>query len=350
MIQNDPMTQSWSPNHDANDQFYQNNSFPMTTTSNIPYDPNQYIHTKIPNTFMNQSQQVILDERSSKKVQFARPIEQQTPSKIPLTNAQSWHEQSVTNNDMSVSATKQEPVLTRQSVHRSVMPKTNTLLTQVPIQKPIYVGIDHRATLAERGQTTANKRHHKNNEKTNFDITNNHRTHSHTQHQHKHQELNDFSTSKNNIPSNKSVESSQIKLPSTHRSLTTTSTSTIIPNKLIQHTEQPIFNNNEIKTSRTRGQRQPQAQQTEQPIFIDNDTKQSNRGNHSQHRQQEHHQQQRTTVNRNNSPLRTEKVRRVENKQQNTSPVMRTPISQSQQQRQKQSTMPSTANITRTRV
>jgi len=155
---------------------------------------------------------------------------------------------------------------------------------------------------------------------------------------------------RNNTPTRKSSDALQAKLSGPNRTLTTTSTSTIIPNKLIQHTEQPIFNNNEIKTSRTRGQRQPQAQQTEQPIFIDNDTKQSNRGNHSQHRQQEHHQQQRTTVNRNSSPLRTERVRRVENKQQNTSPVMRTPISQSQQQRQKQSTIPSTANITRTRV
>jgi hypothetical protein len=402
------MNQSWTSHHDSNNQFYQGNSHPMGTTPNIPYDPYQYVHVQIPNTFMNQSQQIMLEERPSKKVQFARPIEQQVPSKNPLNSTLSWHEPSVTNTDVSTSTTRQDPVLTRQTVHRSLVPKTSISLTSASMQKPIYVGIDHRATLAERGQTTANKHHHKNN----GDITNNNRTRPHTHHQHKHQEPNDSSNLKNNTSPRKSLEPLQVKLSGTNRPLTTTSTSTITPNKSIQHTEQPIFNDNEIKISKTRTNRN----HTEQLTLIDNDTKPSrSRGNNRQQQQQQRtiinrndsplrtevrrveNTQQSKAVNRNNSPLRTEIVRRAENTQQipvvnrnnsplrtgpvrraeNTqqgtavnrnnsplrieivrrgenmqqgTPIMRIPISQ----RQKQSTMPSTmiktTNVTRTRV
>lgn len=350
------MNQSWSSHHDANNQYFRGNSHSMTTTSNIPYDPNQYMQRQLPNSFINQPQQVVVDERPSKKVQFARPIEQQTVTRSPIAATQSWHEPSVTTTDVSTSTTRQDPVLNRQSVHRPLVPKTNTVLAQIPIEKPIYVGIDHRATLAERGQTTAHKHHHKGNN----DSTHNHRSRPHAHHQHKHHESSDSSPSKNNIQSNKSFDPAQGNISNTHRSLTTTSTSTSTPNKLIQHTEQQMFDGNEIKIPKTRSNRQ----HTEQQTLINSDIKQSrNKKNHSQNQnqqpqsqqnhQEQHHQQQqqqRTTVNRNNSPLRTETARRVENKQPG-SPVTRIPISQSQQ-RQKQTTMsmPTTANLTRTRV
>jgi hypothetical protein len=138
ITQNDLMNQSWPTSHDFNNQYYPGNSLPMTTPSNIPYDSNQY-------------QQVPPEERQSKKVQFGHPIQQQIVSKNPLTSTQSWHEPSITNNDVSTPTTRQEPVITR----RTVMPKTNTSLAPVRVEKPIYVGIDHRATLAERGQTTS---------------------------------------------------------------------------------------------------------------------------------------------------------------------------------------------------
>ena len=131
----------------------------MTITSSVPYDPNQFAHTQIPNTFVNQPQQGILEERASKKVQFARPLQQQQPpssSKTLLTTTQSWPEPSAVTNDTFLLSTRQESSSNRQSLHRSVMPTASTQASQ---QKPIYVGIDHKATLAERGQTKASKRH-----------------------------------------------------------------------------------------------------------------------------------------------------------------------------------------------
>ncbi|CAF4676486.1 unnamed protein product, partial [Rotaria magnacalcarata] len=80
-------------------------------------------------------------------------------------------------------------------------------------EKPIYVGIDHRATLAERGQRNASKRQHTNGDKNNIDVSNsgtsNHRTRSRTHRQHKHQDSNDSSTSKVNHQSNKMSDPSQ---------------------------------------------------------------------------------------------------------------------------------------------
>jgi hypothetical protein len=245
---------------------------------------------------------------------------------------------------------RQEPLSTRQSGHRTIIPTSNISSSHASVQKPIYVGIDHRATLAERGQTTTHKHHHKNGDKTNSDgpvsIKNNHRTRSHTHHQHKNQETNNVQSSRSNIQSNKPLEPLQVKLSSTHRSGTTNSTSTIIVNKQVHQGEQPIFNDIEMKVPKTRGKRQAQSQQIEQQTTFDNEIKPSkNKGNHSQQRQPHH---------RHHSPQRTETTRRLENRHQGT-PIMRIPISQQQQQqRHKQlsmsSPMISPPTITRTRV
>jgi hypothetical protein len=324
------MSQSWSATLEMNNSFYPGNSLPMTTAkSTMLYDPNQYI----PNQFQSNTQ----DERPSKKVQFARPIQQQITSNKPLLGTQSWHESTVTNIDVSTSTGRQEPVLSKPSVSAL---KTNTSLAIEPLQKPIYVGIDHRATLAERGQTKAVKRHHKNTDKTNSNTTTNHRSSSHSHHQHKQQEFNDSSILKTITPSNKSFEPSQGNVSGTHRILTTTSTSTNIPNKPVQHIEQPIVSDNETK--RTRGNRQSQNQYIEQQSPIENDTKTMKiQGNISQ--QKHHHQQPRTLVNRTNSPERKEGIGRLEKKQPSVS-IINIPNTQTQQ-RQKKSTV-----ITRTRV
>jgi hypothetical protein len=319
--------------HEINNPLYPGSSIPMITTQpNMSYDPNQYIHNS---TYPNQSQ----DERPSKKVQFARPIQQQITSSKPLTNTQSWHEASITNIDASTSTGRQEQVFSKPS---AVVSRANTSIPVTSAQKPIYVGIDHRATLAERGQRKAIKRHHNNNEKNNSTTTNTHRSNSHNHHQHKQQEVSDPSISKSTIPSNKSFESLQTNVPGTHRILTTTSTST---NKPIQHVEQPIINDNEVR--KTRSNRQSLHQHVEQQTLIENDPKSARlRSNASQ---QKHHQQQpRTVVNRNNSPDWNEGARRVENKQQIVF-TANPPITQTQP-RQKQSTVPVTMSVTRTRV
>jgi hypothetical protein len=350
MTENELKERAWSTPQDLNNQFYQGTSLPITTASSIAYDLNQYTHNQIPKTFNNQSQQVPFEERPSKKVQFARQIQQQGSPKIPLTGTQSWHEPSSTNNDLSGTIMRQEPLSTRQSGHRTIIPTSNISSSHASVQKPIYVGIDHRATLAERGQTTTHKHHHKNGDKTNSDgpgsMKNNHRTRSHTHHQHKNQETNNVQSSRSNIQSNKPLEPLQVKLSSTHRSGTTNSTSTIIVNKQVHQGEQPIFNDIEMKVPKTRGKRQAQSQQIEQQTTFDNEIKPSkNKGNHSQQRQPHH---------RHHSPQRTETTRRLENRHQGT-PIMRIPISQQQQQqRHKQlsmsSPMISPPTITRTRV
>ena len=328
MDQNDLMTQSWSMHHEMNNPLYPGSSIPMVTTqSTMQYDPNQYIHNS---TYPNQSQ----DERPSKKVQFARPIQQHITSNKPLTSTQSWHETSIANIDVSTSTGRQEPILSK--------PSAVILRASTSVQKPIYVGIDHRATLAERGQTKASKRHHKNGEKNNSTTTNTHRSNSHNHHQHKQQEFSDPSTAKNTLPSNKSFESLQTNGVGTHRVLTTTSTST---NKPIQHIEQPIFSDNEVK--KIRSNRQSQHQHVEQQSLIENDPKPARiRSNVSQ--QKQHHQQPRTIVNRTSSPDWNEGTRRTENRQQTVSTI--NPSITQTQSRQKQSTVPITVNVTRTRV
>jgi hypothetical protein len=350
-MQNDIMNQSWSSHHDGNNQFYQNYSHP---TSNIPYDPHQYAHNHMSNTFINRSQQM-LDERPSKKVQFAHPIQQRGSSmKAPLTSAQSWHDISPANNDMTNSITRQEPISDRQTIHRSVMPISDPSSSQVSQQKPIYVGIDYKATLAERGQATAPKRHHKTNEKNHSDaVDSNSRARPNTHHHHNNhrsQTSNDSSNSSSTQQQNRPSEPLQAKLSNPQRILTTTSTSTVIPNRQTQHMEQQSSFDNGIKIAKTRAIRTQPAQSTEQRSPPHDEIKSSRSKKHHSHNQQ----QQNVMEHRNGSPAYHETIRRVDNKQ--GTPVMQIPISQQQQQqqRQKQSSIPSmmtnSMNITRTRI
>ncbi|CAF1036875.1 unnamed protein product [Rotaria magnacalcarata] len=332
MVQNDIMNQSLLSHHDVNNQYYSMNPLAMSS-SNIPYDPIQYIPNQMHNSSINQAQQMLPDERSSRKVQFARTVQQGTPSKAPLSSTQSWHEPSATTNDLSVSISHQDSTLTRQTIHRSVQSTANTSSAQAAVEKPIYVGIDHRATLAERGQRNASKRQHTNGDKNNIDVSNsstsNHRTRSRTHRQHKHQDSNDSSTSKVNHQSNKMSDPSQTRLSNTHRSGTTTMSSAA-PNRSVHHSEPPIINENDTKLTKRQQYREAHVQPAEHQLLVDNEIKSSRqrRGGHSQLQKQPLNQ----LVNRNNSPVRADTTRRTENKQE-PMPVARISLSPQPQQR-----------------
>ncbi|CAF3629471.1 unnamed protein product [Rotaria socialis] len=333
MLQNDMMNQSWASHHDVNNQYYPMNPLTMSS-SNMPYDPQQYISNQMHSSSMNQAQSMLPDERSSKKVQFARTVQQGPPSKTPLSSTQSWHEPSATTNDLSVSMSNQDSILTRQSVHRSVQSTSNTSPAQAAVEKPIYVGIDHRATLAERVQRNASKRQHTNGDKNNIDISNsstsNHRTHSHAHHQHKHQDSNDSSTSKVNNQSNKMSGPLQARLSNNHRSGTTTMPSAA-PNRSVHHSEQPIINENDTKLTKRQQHRQAHVQSAEHQLLVDNEIKSSRqRGGAGQSQPQKQPLNQ--LINRNNSPARADTTRRTENKQE-PMPIARISLSSQPQQR-----------------
>ncbi|UJR28107.1 hypothetical protein I4U23_009362 [Adineta vaga] len=365
MTQNDGRERTWSSPQDLTNHFYQGNTLPIAATSSINYDINNYMPTQISTTINNQTQQILAEERLSKKVQFARAMQQQQQqqqqifSKNPLTNTQSWHESSPTNIDISTLSARQEQISNRQNLNRSAMPASNSSTNQVTVQKPIYVGIDHKATLAERGQTTTHRRHHKSVEKTTPDMsvatTINHRTRSHAHHQHKHPDTNEIVSSKPTIKPNKSFERLQAKLSGSNRPANTT---TIIANKQAQHPEQSNFNDSETRVTKTRSNRHTQSQHGEQQILVDNEIRSSKiRASHSHSKQPQQQAQQRNNGSRNNSPLRTEISRRIDNKHQ-SAPIMKISIphqqQQQQQQRQKQSTTTSGIStppgLNRTRV
>jgi hypothetical protein len=282
------MTQSVSSHYDPNKAFYQMNSASMATMSNISYDPNQFIHAQTSN---NQSQPVIFENASPKKIRFAPSHHQQgTSVKKPLTGTQSWHELSITTNDTPTT----RPIST---MHGSITTMANT---KPSAPKPIYVDIDHRATLAERGQTTAT-----NSDGLNFN-PNKVRKRPNVRHQYKHQELFDSSPSKAHIIPSKSVDSLQTKVPSSQRSRSA--------NRLVQNSDQMPLVNNEIIPSK-------------------------NRENHRHHRRR-----QQVLIMPHNSPLRSQSLPRgIESRQHSNTPVMR--IRTSQQQPVIQS-----ENVTRTRI
>jgi hypothetical protein len=311
----------------------------MTPPYNIPYMPNQYNHNKTSNTINNQSKTVISDERPSKKVQFSTSHQQQQTSTLkPLINTQSWHESNIKTNDTSAptaTTTKRVPLSNRSSTPQStaVIPKISS--AQTPVEKAIYVGIDYKATLAERGQTVANKRHGKNTEKNHSDrlnsSTDKHRSRSHTNHQHKHRTPTD--SPKVSFDS-KSFDSLQPKSIDSQRILT----KSLSTNKVPQNNEQiPLVNK-----TKSRNHHRHQS-------LVTNEIKPSQSlENPRQHRR--HHQKHLS----NDSSLNTQSsTRRIENKQAST-PIMRIPLSQFDQQHQKQPIIPSvvtsTTNITRTRI
>ncbi|CAF0962441.1 unnamed protein product [Adineta ricciae] len=348
LTQNDVRERTWSSPQNLTNQFYPNIPLSMTTAPNMNYEYNQYIST----TMDAQSQQMMAEERLSKKLQLARAAQQQSLPKTPLANTQSWHEPSSANYEISSTPPRQEHVPHRQVLHRAGVPVSNSTTNQTAPQKPIYVGIDHKATLAERGQTTTHRRHQKSVEKSSTDVSVTSITHqrprSHAHHQHKHQETGENSSSKEAIKSNRSFERLQAKLSGSTRPLTTT----IIANKQAQHGEQSMVGESDVRVNKTRSNRHTQSQHIEQQALVDNEVRTSrNRGSHSHAKQQQ--SQSRSSGSRNNSPLRTEIPRRVDNKHQN-GPIMKIPITQ-QPQRQKQVTIATGGTLTppalnRTRV
>mgnify|MGYP001081608487 FL=1 len=323
-MQNDIMTQSWSSN-------YNTNGLAMTS---ISYDPNQYLYNNTNKLILNQTQQVPQDETLVRKVQFAHPIQQQMSAKKPLTNTQSWHETTpVTNTDLNNNGfAKQEAIPNRPSLHRSgATSKSTTILSNSSIEKPIYVDIDHRATLAGRGQTTAHRRPPKNNTKNASETTVTNKKRLHTNHaHHPRQKMNHES---NESPPTKVQSSIQDKSGNSIRQLTTTSTSTIVPTKSVSNHDQSTSTESERKTARTRTNRS--VQQTDQQPLSESEAKSTR--TRTQLKQQQQQQQQQTTTNRNRSSPLNDRVRRVEIKQTDAN----------FQPGQKQ---PTTTNLTRTRV
>ena len=330
------MTRSWSAAMDLDNSFYPNTSLPMATSIH-PQIPPQYNYDY---TYIPQPASIPAEERPSKKVQFARPIEQKISSNIPLTATNSWHEPSLTNtHEITNVSGRQESSLSKSFLHQSTVPtKTNTSMSSAAsVQKPIYVSIDHRATLAERGQTKADKRHHKNTEKSTSTAGSHHRSRGHGQLPNKHQESIDSSSSKHSASTNRSVES----VP--HRTSTTTSTSTIPANRQMQSTELPSIQENQMK--RPRHIHQPQNQYNEQQSAMENDPKLfGTRTNSSQTKQHS-----RSNTNRNTSPGRNEVIRRVEIRQPIASAAS-IPLSQPQSRSKSSHQVVASNNITRTRI
>jgi len=333
MTPNGILNQSWSSSHDANNSFYTINSHRMTPPYDMSYIPNQYNHGQIPNIINNQSKPIVPEERPSKKVQFSSiQHEQKTSALKPLVSTHSWHE----SKDMPVSTTtKPIPLSNRSSLPRPAAPILKTSPTQIPKEKPIYVGIDYNATLAERSQTIANKRHHKNGERNHSDELNssskNHRIRSQSNHPHKHQALtNSPKVNINIISNNKSFNLFQPRSSPSHHTITKSP----LTNKLTQSIEQIPSITNEIKPLKSRSDLRQQS-------LANNEIKPPRtRENRRRHR----------PILSNESSLKTQSsTQRIENV-----PMMRIPLSQFNHQHQKQpiiqSVSTTTTSFTRTRM
>ena len=261
----------------------------MTSSYNQHYIPHQ---GQIPET----TKPVIPEERPSKKVQFSSSNQQQQTSAFkPLTNTQSWHESS----DVSAQTTgKHVPLSNRSSLPRTsvVMPKT--LSTRPTIEKPIYIGVDFQATLAERGQTNSSKRNRRNGEKSHSDglnsSTNIHTVHPHSIRLHKHQ------TPTGSPKSN--IETSLHKSSDSQR--------TVMKSRSGQNIEQ----SNEFKSVKSRHHHRQQQQQ--QPSMNNEVKRPKSRESHRRH----HHQH-------SSSPASIQHMTRQNETKQSDTPVMRIPLS-----------------------
>ncbi|CAF1015770.1 unnamed protein product [Rotaria sordida] len=249
ITENNVGNQPWQFFHDVNNSFYPVKSHQMTPSHNISYNPNEYIHVKVPDMIKNQSQTVMFDEYLPKKGQCSPSSRQQQNilAFTPLVSIQSWHESCVTTNNMSVS-TKLVPVSNRSFMSRSLIAVPNRSSVQTTVQKAIYLTIDYTATLAKRGPTVPNECHRKNGEQHHSDRSNssrnNHRIRSHINHQHKHQNSTDsFSSNINIITSNKSFNSLSVKsFVSQHtipKSITTNKTNYRQQSLVKNHIKQP---------------------------------------------------------------------------------------------------------------
>jgi hypothetical protein len=408
MNQTDLMNQSWTSRQDVNNSFFAGNERSIGTTQSISYDYNQYSQPSISTPFSNQSTQIINDERPSKKVQFAYPMPHQTlqtqvTQRHPLTTTQSWHESSVTNSDTSqLAIARSNAVVNNQLTHRAIQSiPTSLSQVQVATPKPIYVSIDHRATIAERGQSNGNIQVRKTNERGSTDglnvNINTHRARFHTQNQQTNIDTIDSFTSKVQASSSRSTDIPQGQLFGPQRPVTNTvSTTTMIPNKILlpdipigtpdhdrranrgkrnrlqslQNIEHQSLVNDEFVSSRSRANqsltKQPRlpVMRTDSPLRTtasQNNRQMDNRTSGApmmriripqQRQQQQQQQSQRTAIKRTDSPLRSETdltKRQLENKTVGTSAI-RISAFQRQHKSRHTATSSATAHATRTRV
>lgn len=334
----------------------------MSTAPNVSYNPNQYGQMPLHTVFHNQLPHGAIDDRPSKKVQFLhqpqnQASQQHTISRSALGATQSWHEPSVNSKDAPMLTTKPESNMNSQFMNQSVtiLPLPSSFQASTLVPKPIYVGIDHGATLAERGQTVGHKRVRKNREKTTADELNlsSRRERPRGNQPARNSDINDAANTKTHAQSQRPLELLQAKVSGSQRTgTTTTSMSTVTPNKFVTPLEAATTTDREQRSIKTRGVRMHSAQQVEQQSLVHNELLPS-RSNRHQPQSKQQAQQQRSNPSRNDSPARAEANatgRRVE-KRNPGSPMMRIPIAQQQKQRQRVPGAASTpTSVTRTRV
>ncbi|UJR21333.1 hypothetical protein I4U23_024427 [Adineta vaga] len=263
--QNDMLLHPWPSSHEMNNSFYPLNILQSVPSFNIPYDPNQQLHPQFSNTINENSPRLKFGERSPKKVHFAptpSPTSQIVSMK-PLTNAHSWHEShpSMSNPSDSV-INKPMRLSNRSSAPRSSTNSRKIVSSQASVAKPIYIGIDHQATLAERSKRTVHKRQRKNHEEIpsdRFIVTNNHQSsRSHPQNQEnqqKHHKQTDSPRSDHEMMLNRYLETLQPNLSVTQRPIT----KSISTNRVTQNIDQITFPPNDIKPSKSRNVRRQQS-------------------------------------------------------------------------------------------
>ena len=116
------------------------------------------IYQKAFHIFSHSSSQVPQEEpRNSKKNQSSRQVLQQQSTRNPLQTTQSWQESAPINNEFQSTAVRPELNNNQNRLlHRPFVAIPASI--SAPMQKPIYVGIDHDATVAERTSKTLKKR------------------------------------------------------------------------------------------------------------------------------------------------------------------------------------------------
>ncbi|CAF3376338.1 unnamed protein product [Rotaria socialis] len=299
IIHNDLANQIWRLSHQANNSFHPMNSLSSTSSYNIPYVSTQKLRTELPTMISNQSQNMMFNERLSKKEQYALKS---------LTNTQSCRLSSSTTDDMALSTKKIKPV---RLSHRAPVSETKTVASNIsigkpPVKKAIYLSIDHRATLAERCHTVANEQHRRNLEHNYMNelnsSTNSCQTHRYINHQY--QNVNDSSNMNIYATSNKSFDMLQNKLSNTnHRREHSSSI-----NRLAQDIDEASLIHNEIPQSRPKSDRRAQS-------LANRRIRSSKSRENHQHNKQEHFE---TVSNELHLPKQYS-IRRNDNKTSNIS-------------------------------
>lgn len=124
---------------------YQMNSNYSIDETNQPWSTSSKAHHSVDlvSKFLKSSPTVV-EERSS-------------ISKKPLSTAQSWHD--IFQSTSSTTARKSIPVHSRASVSRASSGTLTLPTTRASAEKPVYIGVDFQATLAERSHSTNHKSH-----------------------------------------------------------------------------------------------------------------------------------------------------------------------------------------------